>query len=109
MRRIGITTYVIKELSVIIAGAYSACYVCCILLKNNKERGRPLKRRELVKVLGLGAVAVGGLAACSDQSSSKKVADCPEPEKSESKPTADVASATVKDAPVEWKMVTTWP
>ncbi|MEH6625506.1 MAG: TRAP transporter substrate-binding protein DctP [Motiliproteus sp.] len=47
-----------------------------------------MKRRELVKALGLGAVAAGTLAACSDRASSPR--------------------SSVPET-FEWKMVTTWP
>ncbi len=58
-----------------------------------------MKRREIVKVLGLGAAAVG-LAACTEEKA--PVADC--------KPEAAPAPAMPeKPAPIEWKMVTTWP
>ncbi|WP_261842879.1 TRAP transporter substrate-binding protein [Aliamphritea ceti] len=58
-----------------------------------------MKRREIVKVLGLGAAAVG-LAACTEEKA--PVADC--------KPEAAPAPAMAeKPAPIEWKMVTTWP
>jgi TRAP-type mannitol/chloroaromatic compound transport system substrate-binding protein len=60
-----------------------------------------VKRREIVKVLGLGAAAAG-LAACTEQKA-PPVADC--------KPTESAATpapaATAE--PIEWKMVTTWP
>ncbi|WP_432471400.1 TRAP transporter substrate-binding protein [Amphritea sp. HPY] len=60
-----------------------------------------MKRREIVKVLGLGAAAAG-LAACTEQKA-PAVADC--------KPTESAAApapaATAE--PIEWKMVTTWP
>ncbi len=58
-----------------------------------------MKRREIVKVLGLGAAAVG-LAACTEQKA--PVADC----KPVAQPAAPVAA---KPETIEWKMVTTWP
>ncbi len=58
-----------------------------------------MKRREIVKVLGLGAAAVG-LAACTEEKA--PVADC-KPE------AAPAPAAPEKPAPIEWKMVTTWP
>ncbi|WP_299200375.1 TRAP transporter substrate-binding protein [uncultured Amphritea sp.] len=59
-----------------------------------------MKRREIVKVLGLG-VAAAGLAACTEEKKAE-VVDC--------KPTAAPA-APVAEKPdvIEWKMVTTWP
>jgi TRAP-type mannitol/chloroaromatic compound transport system substrate-binding protein len=59
-----------------------------------------VKRREIVKVLGLG-VAAAGLAACTEEKKAE-VVDC--------KPTAAPA-APVAEKPdvIEWKMVTTWP
>ncbi len=59
-----------------------------------------MKRRELVKALGIGAVAVGGLAACTEDKA-PKTADCP-------KPDATPAPAA-PEKPIEWRMVTTWP
>ncbi len=47
-----------------------------------------MKRREVVKALGLGAVAAGSLAACSERAAS---------------PQSSVAET------IEWTMVTTWP
>ncbi|MBQ0756547.1 MAG: TRAP transporter substrate-binding protein [Amphritea sp.] len=58
-----------------------------------------MKRRAIVKVLGLGAAAVG-LAACTEQKA--PVADC----KPVAQPAAPVAA---KPETIEWKMVTTWP
>ncbi len=58
-----------------------------------------MKRREIVKVLGLGAAAAG-LAACTEQKA--PVADC----KPVAQPAAPVAA---KPETIEWKMVTTWP
>jgi TRAP-type mannitol/chloroaromatic compound transport system substrate-binding protein len=58
-----------------------------------------VKRRAIVKVLGLGAAAVG-LAACTEQKA--PVADC----KPVAQPAAPVAA---KPETIEWKMVTTWP
>ncbi|WP_207060678.1 TRAP transporter substrate-binding protein [Motiliproteus sp. SC1-56] len=49
-----------------------------------------MKRRELIKALGLGTLAAGTLAACSQK---------PEEAKQETK----------KAETIEWKMVTTWP
>ncbi len=60
-----------------------------------------MKRRDIVKVLGLG-VAAAGLAACTEEK--KEVADC--------KPAApQPAAPAVAEKPevIEWKMVTTWP
>lgn len=58
-----------------------------------------MKRRAIVKVLGLGAAAVG-LAACTEQKA--PVADC--------KPVAQSAApVAAKPETIEWKMVTTWP
>ena len=59
-----------------------------------------MKRREIVKVLGLGAAAAG-LAACTEQKA-PPAADC--------KPTTAAApAAPAKPETIEWKMVTTWP
>lgn len=60
-----------------------------------------MKRREIVKVLGLG-VAAAGLAACTEEKKTE-VADC--------KPTAAPAMPAAAEKPevIEWKMVTTWP
>lgn len=58
-----------------------------------------MKRREIVKVLGLGAAAAG-LAACTEQKA--PVADC----KPVAQPAAPVAA---EPETIEWKMVTTWP
>lgn len=55
-----------------------------------------MKRRDIVKVLGLG-VAAAGLAACTEEK--KEVADC--------QPAAPAAAE--KPETIEWKMVTTWP
>jgi len=60
-----------------------------------------VKRREIVKVLGLGAAAAG-LAACTEQKA-PPVADCKPTE-----PAAAPAPAATAE-PIEWKMVTTWP
>lgn len=60
-----------------------------------------MKRREIVKVLGLGAAAAG-LAACTEQKA-PPVADCKPTE-----PAASPAPAATAE-PIEWKMVTTWP
>lgn len=60
-----------------------------------------MKRREIVKVLGLGAAAAG-LAACTEQKA-PPVADCKPTE-----PAAAPAPAATAE-PIEWKMVTTWP
>lgn len=60
-----------------------------------------MKRREIVKVLGLGAAAAG-LAACTEQKA-PAVADCKPTE-----PAAAPAPAATAE-PIEWKMVTTWP
>ncbi len=58
-----------------------------------------MKRREIVKVLGLGAAAAG-LAACTEEKKAE-VADC--------KPAAPAAPVAAKPETIEWKMVTTWP
>ena len=58
-----------------------------------------MKRREIVKVLGLGAAAAG-LAACTEQKA--PVADCKPVEQ-------PAAPAAAKPETIEWKMVTTWP
>lgn len=60
-----------------------------------------MKRREIVKVLGLGAAAAG-LAACTEQKA-PPVADC----KPAEQPAAPAAPAPAET--IEWKMVTTWP
>jgi len=60
-----------------------------------------VKRREIVKVLGLGAAAAG-LAACTEQKA-PPVADC----KPAEQPAAPAAPAPAET--IEWKMVTTWP
>lgn len=59
-----------------------------------------MKRREIVKVLGLGAAAVG-LAACTEEKA--PVADCKPAEAPEAPAMAE------KPEVIEWKMVTTWP
>ncbi|WP_206441609.1 TRAP transporter substrate-binding protein [Amphritea opalescens] len=57
-----------------------------------------MKRREIVKVLGLG-VAAAGLAACTEEKKTV-AADCAQPAAS---------AAPEKPETIEWKMVTTWP
>lgn len=60
-----------------------------------------MKRRDIVKALGMGAVAAGGLAACKEDSAAL---DCPKPSTGNQ---PEETKAGVK--PIEWKMVTTWP
>lgn len=60
-----------------------------------------MKRRDIVKALGIGAVAAGGLAACKEDSAAL---DCPKPSTGNQ---PEETKAGVK--PIEWKMVTTWP
>ncbi|MBU2967713.1 TRAP transporter substrate-binding protein [Amphritea sp. 2_MG-2023] len=56
-----------------------------------------MKRRDIVKVLGLG-VAAAGLAACTEEKEAV-AADCAQP----------AAAMPEKPETVEWKMVTAWP
>ncbi|RMG59672.1 MAG: TRAP transporter substrate-binding protein [Gammaproteobacteria bacterium] len=52
-----------------------------------------MKRRDFIRVAGVGALATGGLAACKDKTADKGAG----------------APAVMRQQTIRWKMVTTWP